>query len=86
MDFSVPADHKVQMKESEWIDKYLDLAWELKLKKIKVMVSHVLGGTIESALNVPEKRCGGIGKIEFWFLEKKTSLNHSKKKLTMTNK
>ena len=30
MDFSVPADHRVKLKESEKKDKYLDLARELK--------------------------------------------------------
>ena len=30
MDFAVPADHKVKLKESEKRDKYLDLARELK--------------------------------------------------------
>ena len=30
LDFIIPADHRVKIKESEKIDKYLDLAWELK--------------------------------------------------------
>ena len=30
MEFAVPADHRVKLKESEKRDKYLDLAWELK--------------------------------------------------------
>ena len=30
MDFVVPADHRVKLKESEKKDKYLDLARELK--------------------------------------------------------
>ena len=30
MDFAVPADHKVKMKESEKLDKYFDFARELK--------------------------------------------------------
>ena len=30
MDFAVPADHRVEWKESENKDKYLNLAWELK--------------------------------------------------------
>ena len=29
-DFAVPADHQVKMKESKKIDKYLDLASELR--------------------------------------------------------
>ena len=30
MDFAVPADHRVKLKESEKKNKYLDLARELK--------------------------------------------------------
>ena len=30
MDFAVPADHRIKMKESEKINKYFDLARELK--------------------------------------------------------
>ena len=30
MDFAVPAYHRIKLKESETIDKYLDLARELK--------------------------------------------------------
>ena len=30
MDFAVPADYRVELKESEKKDKYLDLAWEVK--------------------------------------------------------
>ena len=37
MNFAVPADHRVKLKESEKKDKYLHLAWELKkLWNIKV--------------------------------------------------
>ena len=39
MDFAVPADHRVKLKESEKSDKYLDLARELKkLWNMKVTV------------------------------------------------
>ena len=34
MDFAVPADHRIKLKECEKKDKYLDLARELK-KKMK---------------------------------------------------
>ena len=38
MDVSVPADHRVKLKENEKKDKYLDLARELKnLWNMKVM-------------------------------------------------
>ena len=30
VDFAIPADHMVKLKESEMRDKYLDLARELK--------------------------------------------------------
>ena len=30
MDFAVPADHRIKLKDSEKKDKYLDLASELK--------------------------------------------------------
>ena len=30
VDFAVPTDHRVKLKESEKKDKYLDLAWKLK--------------------------------------------------------
>ena len=33
MNFAVPADHRVKLKESEKKDKYLDLARELKKQK-----------------------------------------------------
>ena len=39
VDFAVPVDHRVKLKESEKKDKYLDLAWELKkLRNMKVTV------------------------------------------------
>ena len=39
MDFAIPVDYRVKIKESEKSDKYLDLAWELrKLWNMKVMV------------------------------------------------
>ena len=39
MDFAVPADHRIKLKESDKKDKYVDLAWELKkLCNIKVTV------------------------------------------------
>ena len=30
MDFAVPADHRVKLKESEKMDKYMDFVRELK--------------------------------------------------------
>ena len=47
MDFSVPADHRVKLKESEKKDKYLELGWELKkLCNMKVtVIPIVIAGT-----------------------------------------
>ena len=54
VDFAVPADHRIDLKESEKKDKYLDLARELKkLWNMKVtIVSIVIGalGTITKGL------------------------------------
>ena len=35
MDFAIPADHKVKLKENEKKDKYLDLAREMKKKIVE---------------------------------------------------
>ena len=40
VDFAVPADHKVKLKESEKKDKYLDLARELKKLHSKKIILH----------------------------------------------
>ena len=46
MDFAVPADHRIKLKESEKKDKYLDLARELKkLWNIKVTIIPIVSGT-----------------------------------------
>ena len=54
VDFAVPADHRINLKESQKKDKYLDLARELKkLWNMKVtIVSIVIGalGTITKGL------------------------------------
>ena len=54
MDFAVPADHRIKLKECEKKDKYLDLARELKkLWNMKVtIVPIVIGafGTIAKGL------------------------------------
>ena len=43
MDFTVPAEYRVKLKESEKKDKYLDLAGELKtLWNMKVMVTPIV--------------------------------------------
>ena len=35
MDFAVPADNRIKLKENEKIDKYLDVDWELKKKAVE---------------------------------------------------
>ena len=44
VDFAVPADHRIKLKESEKKDKYLDVArelkklWNMKVKIIPIMI------------------------------------------------
>ena len=45
MDFVVPADHRVKLKESEKKDKYLNIAKELKrLSNMKVTIIPIVIG------------------------------------------
>ena len=45
MDFAVPADHRVKLKESEKKDKYFDLAWEFKkIWNMKVTIIPIVFG------------------------------------------
>ena len=47
MDFAVPADHRINLKESEKKDKYLDLARELKkLWNMRVMIVPIVNGAL----------------------------------------
>ena len=54
MDFAVPADHRVKLRECEKKDKYSDLAWEFKkLWNMKVIfIPIVIGalGTVSKGL------------------------------------
>ena len=53
VDFAVPADHKIKLKECEKKDKYLDLARKLKkLWNVKVTI----GPTVIGALGTITKR------------------------------
>ena len=46
VDFAVPADHRIKLKECEKKDKYLDLARELKkLSNMKVTIMPIVIGT-----------------------------------------
>ena len=47
MDFAVPVDHRVKLKECEKRDKYLNLAWKLKkLWNMKVTIILIVIGTL----------------------------------------
>ena len=47
MDFALPGDHRVKIKENEKRDKYLDLAGELKrLWNMKVTVKPIIIGAL----------------------------------------
>ena len=49
MDFAVPANHKMKLKECEKRDKYLDLAGELKkLRDLKVTIIPILIGALST--------------------------------------
>ena len=50
MDFSVPADHRVKLKENEKKDKYLDFARKLKKKlwNIKATVIPIVIGALDT--------------------------------------
>ena len=85
VDFAVPADHKVKLKEIKKKDKYLNFAWELKkLWNMKVtlipIVIGVLGtvtkGWIKGIEDMERRGRGGKSKLqncrdrqEFWRLE-----------------
>ena len=56
MNFTVPADHRIQLKESEKKDKYLDLARELiKLPNMKVILIPIVIGAIIPAYGCKER-------------------------------
>ena len=53
MDFAVPADHRIKLKDGEKKDKYLDLARELKnLWNIKVAIVPVVIGAFGTVTKV----------------------------------
>ena len=69
VDFAVPADHRINLKESEKKDKYLDLARELKKKLWNMKVTIVpivigaLGTITKGLLKGPEDLEVG-GRVE----------------------
>ena len=49
VDFAVPTDHRINLKESEKKDKYLDLARELKrLWLMKVTIVPIVIGALDT--------------------------------------
>ena len=68
VDFAVPADHRVKLKDSEKKDKYLDLAWELKkLRNMEVkIIPIVIGGlsTVTKGLVQGLEDLEIIGRVE----------------------
>ena len=54
MDFAVPVDHRVKLKENEKKDKYLDLArefkklWNMKVTMIRIVIGAL--GTINKGV------------------------------------
>ena len=63
MDFAVPADHRIKLKEREKRDKYLDLARELKkLWNMKVIIIPIVIGTFGT---VSKGLLKGLEGLEF---------------------
>ena len=57
IDFAILADHRLKIKESENINKYLDLARELKKQwNVKMMAILIGFGAFEMVAKDPEKR------------------------------
>ena len=62
VDFAVPADHRINLNESEKKDKYLDLARELKkLWNMKVTIVPIVIGALGTISTGLLKRPGGLG-------------------------
>ena len=62
VDFAVPADHRINLKESEKKDKYLDLARELKkLWNMKVTIVPIVISSLGTVTKGFIKGSGGLG-------------------------
>ena len=85
VDFAVPADHRVNLKESEKKDKYLDLARELKkLWNMKVTIILIVIGALSTVtkglvlgLEDLEIRGRVEGSMEVLLCEHVNDLRHS---------
>ena len=61
VEFAVPADHRINLKESEKKDNYLDLARELKkLRKMKVTIVPIVIGALGT---ITKGLLKGLGKL-----------------------
>ena len=76
MDFVIPADNRVKIKESEKIEKYLDLArglkklWNMKVTVISIVVGAL--GMISKGLDLQR-----TGRIENQKKKNQDHLDHS---------
>ena len=62
VDFAVPANHWIKLKECEKKDKYLDLTWELKkLWNMKVTIIVCMIGAFST---VPKGLLNGLDDLE----------------------
>ena len=67
VDFAVPADHRIKLRESDQKDKYLDLAWELKTMERKVTIIPIVTGAFRKVSKGLLKRLGNLevgGRVE----------------------
>ncbi len=80
VDFAVPYDTRVNTKESEKIEKYQDLARELKkLWNMKVVIIPVIIGTLGTTPKNIRKRMDEIGiKIRISDLQKTTVIHSAR--------
>ena len=67
VDFAVPADHRVKLKESEKMEKYLDLIWEMKkLWNMKVTIIPIVIGAFGTVTKGLIKRLEDLKKQKEW--------------------
>ena len=61
MDFAIPADHRIKLKENEKKDKYLNLASESQnLWKMKVTIIPIMIGAFGTVIKGLLKRLGDL--------------------------
>ena len=72
VDFAVPADHRIKLKECEKKDKYLDLARELKKKlwNMKVTIILIMIGVFGT---VTKGLLKGLEDLEIFFFLLRTA-------------